>query len=146
MDQLQQLGFKLVYDPDFVVLRRPRSSLRAFCRMLLTYGRGRAEQFRVHPTFGSVLNFVPPLFCLYLISLPLVLPLLGGLGALPLALYCIAVVSENHGAGESGRFDPRPCRDAIARVGPRSLRDRLLSRPGDDIEAGRERPRGASVD
>jgi len=94
MDQLQQLGFKLVYDTDFVVLRRPRSSLRAFCRMLLTYGRGRAEQFRVHPTFGSVLNFVPPLFCLYLISLPLVLPLLGGLGALPLALYCIAVVSE----------------------------------------------------
>ena len=35
--------------------------------MLMTYGRGRAEQFRLHPTFGSALNFVPPLFCLYLL-------------------------------------------------------------------------------
>ena len=28
----------------------------------MTYGRGRAEQFRLHPTPGSALNFVPPLF------------------------------------------------------------------------------------
>jgi hypothetical protein len=37
--------------------------------MLLNYGRGRAEQFRLHPTIGSAPNFVPPLFCLFLMLL-----------------------------------------------------------------------------
>jgi len=59
---LQKRGGKLIYDPQLIVHRRPRHSLRAFLKMLLTYGRGRAEQFRVTPTFGSALNFVPPLF------------------------------------------------------------------------------------
>ena len=66
MDELQKRGGKLIYDPQLLVRRRPRSSLEAFAKMLLTYGRGRAEQFRLHPTARSALNFVPPLFCLYL--------------------------------------------------------------------------------
>src|SRR5437867_8631594 len=66
MDQLQKSGAKLIYDPQFVVHRRPRPTIESFCKMLFTYGRGRAEQFRLHPTPGSSLNFVPPLFCLYL--------------------------------------------------------------------------------
>ncbi len=66
MDALQKRGGKLIYDPDVVAMRRPRPTLQAFCKMLLTYGRGRAEQFRLHPTPGSVMNFVPPLFVLYL--------------------------------------------------------------------------------
>ncbi|MCI0746981.1 MAG: glycosyltransferase [Verrucomicrobia subdivision 3 bacterium] len=69
MDEIQKRGGKLIYDPEIVVERRPRPTLRAFMRMLLNYGRGRAEQFRLHPTWGSALNFVPPLFCLYLILL-----------------------------------------------------------------------------
>lgn len=71
MDEFQKRGDKLLYDPEFVVQRRPRHSLKAFSKMLMTYGRGRAEQFRLHPTFGSALNFVPPLFCVYLVLLPL---------------------------------------------------------------------------
>ena len=70
MDELQRRGGKLLYDPQFIVYRRPRPTLKAFVKMLLNYGRGRAEQFRLHPTFGSALNFVPPLFCLYLVLLP----------------------------------------------------------------------------
>lgn len=69
MDELQKRGGKLIYDPQFVAYRRPRRTLESFARMLMTYGRGRAEQFRVHPTSGSALNFVPPLFCLYLVAL-----------------------------------------------------------------------------
>jgi hypothetical protein len=38
--------------------------------MLWNYGRGRAEQFRLHPTPRSALNLVPPLFCLFLVLLP----------------------------------------------------------------------------
>jgi cellulose synthase/poly-beta-1,6-N-acetylglucosamine synthase-like glycosyltransferase len=73
MDELQKRGGKLLYDPELLVQRRPRRTLAAFCKMLFTYGRGRAEQFRLHPTPGSALNFVPPLFCLFLALLP-VLP------------------------------------------------------------------------
>ena len=90
MDELQQRGGKLLYDPEFKVRRRPRPNLRAFSKMLMTYGRGRAEQFRETPTFGSALNFVPPLFCVYLLALPF----LGCVGLAPLALYGLAVLVQ----------------------------------------------------
>jgi succinoglycan biosynthesis protein ExoA len=70
MDDLQRRGGKLIYDPDVMVHRRPRATLKSFIKMLVTYGRGRAEQFRLHPTPGSALNFVPPLFVLYLLMIP----------------------------------------------------------------------------
>src|SRR5205085_2605985 len=69
MDELQKRGGKLLYDPDLIVQRRPRATLKSFMKMLITYGRGRAEQFRVHPTFGSLLNFAPPAFVLYVLLL-----------------------------------------------------------------------------
>jgi glycosyltransferase involved in cell wall biosynthesis len=70
MDALQAAGGRLVYDPDVVVHRRPRRTLGAFARMVFTYGRGRAEQFRLHPTAGSLLNFAPPLLCAYVLATP----------------------------------------------------------------------------
>lgn len=70
MDELQKRGGKLIYDPKLLIHRRPRPNFRAFRRMLFNYGRGRAEQFRLHPTPRSAPNFVPPLFCLFLILLP----------------------------------------------------------------------------
>jgi len=93
MDELQKRGGKLIYDPALIAHRRPRRTLKAFCKMLMTYGRGRAEQFRVNPTPGSALNFVPPLFCVYLVVLPL-LALLGKIVFLPLALYAVAVLAQ----------------------------------------------------
>jgi GT2 family glycosyltransferase len=74
MDELQKRGGRLLYDPGLIVHRPPRPSLRSFCKMLLTYGRGRAEQFRLHPAFRSAPNFVPPLFCLYLLAMPFLPP------------------------------------------------------------------------
>ena len=70
MDAVQSQGGRLLYDPELIVYRRPRRSLRDFVKMLVTYGRGRAEQFRLHPTTGSALNFAPPLFCVYLVLTP----------------------------------------------------------------------------
>jgi len=102
MDELQKRGGKLIYDPQLIVHRRPRHSLRAFAKMLGNYGRGRAEQFRVTPTFGSVPNFVPPLFCLYLLTLLIFqltalgqpLGLLKIVSVVPLAFYALAVVLQ----------------------------------------------------
>jgi succinoglycan biosynthesis protein ExoA len=102
MDEIQKRGGRLLYDPEFFVHRRPRGTLKAFLKMLMTYGRGRAEQFRVHPTFGSALNFVPPLFCVYLLALIVfeLLPLENSFApvklfaAAPLAIYFAAIILQ----------------------------------------------------
>jgi len=94
MDELQKRGAKLLYDPQFIAHRRPRPTLRAFCKMLFTYGRGRAEQFRLHPTPGSALNFVPPLFCLYLVVALLLALITGPVVFAPLGLYALAVILQ----------------------------------------------------
>ena len=94
MDEIQKEGGRLVYDPDFVVDRRPRRTLGSFCRMLQTYGRGRAEQFRETPTFGSALNFVPPLFVVYLLAIIPAAYFAGPMALVPLALYALLVVLQ----------------------------------------------------
>jgi succinoglycan biosynthesis protein ExoA len=97
MDELQKRGCKLVYDPQLVVARRPRSNLRSFAKMLMTYGRGRAEQFRLHPTFGSALNFVPPLFVVYLLVIAMIFvasPNWTMVLLVPLGLYAVALVGQ----------------------------------------------------
>lgn len=70
LDAINKRDRVLLYDPEMVAYRRPRPTLKAFCKMLMTYGRGRAEQFRVFPTPASALNFVPPFFCVFLFLLP----------------------------------------------------------------------------
>lgn len=94
MDELQKRGAELIYDPNFIVERRPRPTLRAFCRMLFTYGRGRAEQFRLHPTPGSALNFVPPLFCVYLVAAAASSRWVGPLVFMPLGFYLLVVALQ----------------------------------------------------
>ncbi|MBC8097703.1 MAG: glycosyltransferase, partial [Akkermansiaceae bacterium] len=102
MDEIQKRGGKLIYDPELFVHRRPRPSLAAFFKMLRTYGRGRAEQFRLHPTFGSAPNFVPPLFCFYLAALLVfaLIPTGDSLArikiwaAAPLGLYLVAIALQ----------------------------------------------------
>ena len=102
MDDIKKQGGKLLYDPELVVYRRPRGTLKAFRKMLRTYGRGRAEQFRVNPTFGSALNFVPPLFLVYLVGFPAVWAVtflagqqwLLGYYCLPLFFYAVAVLTQ----------------------------------------------------
>ena len=106
MDEVQKRGGKLIYDPQLLVHRRPRASLKSFAKMLMTYGRGRAEQFRLHPTPGSALNFVPPLFCLYLVALPFLLALtpIGKVCLVPFAGYALAVVAQAVALAAGGRI------------------------------------------
>jgi succinoglycan biosynthesis protein ExoA len=94
MDELQQRGGKLLYDPELIVFRRPRRTLGSFAKMLRTYGRGRAEQFRETPTFGSMLNFVPPMFLVYLVGLVPMVVMVGEFTLAPLGLYFTAVLMQ----------------------------------------------------
>ena len=107
MDELQKRGGKLIYDPGVVAHRRPRPTLRAFCRMLMTYGRGRAEQFRLHPTPGSAMNFVPPVFVVYCVAIHLAVLLLPFsdwlmLGLVPMLFYWGALIAQT--VWSMGRF------------------------------------------
>jgi hypothetical protein len=100
MDAVLKRG-KLLYDPEMVVHRRPRSNFRSFAKMLFSYGRGRAEQFRLHPTAGSFINFIPPGFCLYLLAVLILAPMRAfpswalALLLAPLALYLAAVAVQS---------------------------------------------------
>ena len=97
MDAVLKRG-KLLYDPELIVHRRPRSNFKSFAKMLYSYGGGRAQQFRLHPTAGSFINFVPPAFCLYLILLVIAAfflpPLATAALSIPLALYLLAVLVQ----------------------------------------------------
>ena len=95
MDAVLKRG-KLLYDPEMVVHRRPRSNFKSFAKMLYSYGGGRAQQFRLHPTAGSLINFVPPAFCLYLLAVLILVParVLPVWTLLPLALYLAAVLVQ----------------------------------------------------
>ena len=92
MDELQKRGGKLLYDPDLFVHRRPRPSFRAFCKMLMNYGRGRAEQVRLHPTAGSAPNFVPPAFCIYVALTPLLFLLAKGFLSMWIFYWALVIV------------------------------------------------------
>jgi hypothetical protein len=100
MDAVLKRG-KLLYDPEMIVHRRPRSNWRSFAKMIFSYGRGRAEQFRLHPTAGSFINFVPPGFCLYLLAVFILAPMrllpswALGVFLAPLALYLAAVAAQS---------------------------------------------------
>jgi succinoglycan biosynthesis protein ExoA len=94
MDALQSRGDRLVYDPEMIVYRRPRRTLKSFARMLKTYGRGRAEQFRRHPTPGSAPNFVPPFFLVYLVTLPVTCYLFGPISFALLPAYALVVLLQ----------------------------------------------------
>lgn len=100
MNGVKQRGGKLLYDPEFLSRRRPRRTLRAYAKMLLFYGGGRAQQFRLYPGLYMLTNFIPPLFCLYLLALPFLLvafcsaQAVMGLLLLPLVLYLLVVLGQ----------------------------------------------------
>ncbi|HEY2083004.1 MAG TPA: glycosyltransferase family 2 protein [Verrucomicrobiae bacterium] len=95
MDAVLKRG-RLLYDPGMIVHRRPRSNFKSFAKMLFSYGGGRAQQFRLHPTAGSAINFVPPAFCLYLLAVLIFVPmrLLPLWTLAPLGLYLAAVLVQ----------------------------------------------------
>lgn len=90
MNRLQDKGHKLIHDPDAYVLRSQRSTLWAFTRQMLNYGRGRAEQTLVSPSSFRPSHLVPTLFLFYLLS---TLIFSSPFYFLPLACYLLLNVS-----------------------------------------------------
>ncbi len=89
MERLIKEGGRLIHDPDLAVYRSQRPSLRAFCRQLYGYGRGRGEQTLLSGVIKPV-TFVPSLFFCYVLLLPL---LNKSVYYLPLLCYLILTLT-----------------------------------------------------
>ena len=70
MERIMRGGGLLIHDPDLAVNRSQRPTLKAFCRQLFSYGRGRGEQTILSGAIKPI-TCVPSLFLLYLLLLPL---------------------------------------------------------------------------
>ena len=70
LDRLARSGYALVHLPNMAVRRSQRHSLAAFVRQMYGYGRGRAQQTLLSGP-GSLTSFIPLVFVLYLVLLPL---------------------------------------------------------------------------
>jgi hypothetical protein len=85
MERIRRGGGLLIHDPELAINRSQRPTLKAFCRQLFSYGRGRGEQTVISGVVKPI-TFIPSLFLFYLFLLPLVqkpvyyLPLLCYLG------------------------------------------------------------------
>ena len=100
MERLRREGGRLIHDPGLAVWRSQRPTLSAFCRQLFGYGRGRGEQTVLSGVVKPV-TFVPSLFLLYLLLLPLAHK---AVYYLPLLCYLIVTLScAIFAAGRSNR-------------------------------------------
>jgi len=70
LDRIKRGGWRLIHDPELFIYRSQRPTLKAFCRQLFSYGRGRGEQTLISGVVRPV-TFIPPIFLVYLLLLPL---------------------------------------------------------------------------
>ena len=68
--RIQSSGKKLVHAPFMAIHRSQRRSLRLFVHQMFSYGRGRAQQTLITGS-GPIIGFVPLLFLIYLVLLPI---------------------------------------------------------------------------
>jgi hypothetical protein len=71
LERIRRGGERLIHDPGLAVCRSQRQTLAAFCRQLHGYGRGRGEQ-TILSGIVKPITFIPSLFLIYLLLLPLV--------------------------------------------------------------------------
>lgn len=101
LERISREGGRFIHDPGLAVYRSQRKTLAAFCRQLFSYGRGRGEQTLLSGVIKPI-TFVPSLFLLYLLLLPL---MHKAVYYLPLLCYLISTVIITVFAGiRSGRF------------------------------------------
>jgi hypothetical protein len=88
LERIRRDGGRLIHDPDLAVFRSQRPTIKAFCRQLYSYGRGRGEQTLISGVLKPV-TLIPSIFLLYLLLLPLAHK---AVYYLPLLCYLISTV------------------------------------------------------
>ena len=88
LERVRREGRRLIHDPDLFIFRSQRPSLKAFCRQLFSYGRGRGEQTILSGVVKPI-TFIPSFYLIYLLFLPL---MHKAVYYLPLLCYLISTV------------------------------------------------------
>lgn len=99
-----QQGFRVELFPEAFVWHKRRTTLRQFYRQLHFFGRARINIQRFHPGECKWVHWLPSLFLLWLVSIPLLMLKLASLSALLLAvtiLYFSALFVHSVWSGES---------------------------------------------
>ena len=68
-NRLRKQRFKLIYDPSAIVYHSRRPTIKKFIKQNFGYGRGRAEQIIIQPTYIEPLFLFPTLFTIYFVTL-----------------------------------------------------------------------------
>lgn len=88
-------GFKLAYDPRIIIYHRRRADVKGFLKQFFKYGYVRLKKERINKTKFNEINpviYIPSLFLVYLVLLPLLHYQLGNIMLYPLALYVALVL------------------------------------------------------
>lgn len=87
--RVKKNGFKLAYSPELVIYHRRRTGFFGFCRQFFNYGKVRLQKEKIGKSLPGLVFFMPSLFLIYLILLPLLVYLFNWWFALPLVFYLI---------------------------------------------------------
>lgn len=91
LQRLAGKGAKLCSSPRLAVYHQRRDTWRGLGAQAGKYGAGRAQNLLLLPETLSPLYFVPLLFLLYVVFLPILVSSAGSAALLPLALYAALV-------------------------------------------------------
>ncbi len=87
--RVKKTGFKLAYNPELVIYHRRRSNFFEFCKQFFNYGKVRLEKEKIGKSLPGLVFFIPSLFLIYLVLLPLLVYLFNWWFVLPFVFYLI---------------------------------------------------------
>ncbi len=70
LNRVKKTGLKIIYDPEVCADRSHRENIFEFLKQCFRYGRGRAEQIKLAGAPSDIINGVPALFLIYLLTAP----------------------------------------------------------------------------
>jgi succinoglycan biosynthesis protein ExoA len=85
--------FKIAFNPTTIIYHRRRPTLKGLCKQIYNYGKVRQKKEKILGQTASPVFYIPAIFTLYLLSLPLTL-LLSNLFIAPIIIYLIAIIGN----------------------------------------------------
>lgn len=91
VDKAKEEGYGVAYSPEVVIYHRRRPSVSGLVEQIFDYGRVRPQKNMVKQFFKTPLFFVPPVFMIYLLFLPVLLKV-SPLFFIPLLVYLLMIL------------------------------------------------------
>ena len=91
-DRIKRI-YKIAFNPTTIIYHRRRPTLKGLCKQIYNYGKVRQKKEAILGQTASPVFYIPAIFTLYLISLPLTL-LLSTLFIIPIIIYTLAIIAN----------------------------------------------------